>query len=49
MFIIKNGLQSSKKIAFICFNKKPFKNDEKSVLFLVKMSLFVLKILKFLS
>ena len=38
-----------KKIAFICFNKKPFKNDEKCVLFPVKMSLFVLKIFKFLS
>ena len=47
--VIKNGLPFSKKIAFVCFNKKPFKNDEKCVLFPVKMSLFVLKISKFLS
>ena len=43
-FIHKNGLPSSKKVAFICFNKKLFKNDEKCVLFPVKRSLFVLKI-----
>ena len=48
-FILKNGLPSSKKVAFICFNKKSFKNDEKCVLFPVKISLFVLKIFKFLS
>ena len=48
-FILKNELPYSKKVAFICFNKKPFKNDEKCVLFPVKMSLFVLKIFKFLS
>ena len=48
-FILKNGLPSSKKVAFICFNKKSFKNDEKCVLFHVKISLFVLKIFKFLS
>ena len=47
-FILKNGLPSSKKVAFICFNKKSFKNDEKCVLFPVKISLFVLKIFKFL-
>ena len=35
--ILKNGLLSSKKVAFIWFNKKLFKNDEKSVLFPVKM------------
>ena len=48
-FIHKNGLPSSKKVAFICFNKKLFKNDEKCVLVPVKMSLFVLQIFKFLS
>ena len=48
-FIYKNGFPSSKKVAFIWFNKKLFKNDEKCVLFPVKMSLFVLKIFKFLS
>ena len=48
-FVLKNWLPSSQKVAFICFNKKSFKNDEKCVLFPVKMSLFVLKIFKFLS
>ena len=48
-FILKDGLPSSKKVAFIYFNKKSFKNDEKCVLFPVKMSLFVLKTFKFLS
>ena len=48
-FILKDGLPSSKKVAFIYFNKKSFKNDEKCVLFPVKMSLFVLKTSKFLS
>ena len=48
-FILKNGLPSSKKVPFICFNKKPFKNDERCALFPVKMSLFVLKIFYFLS
>ena len=46
-FILKNGLPSSKKVPFICFNKKPFKNDERCALFPVKMSLFVLKIFQF--
>ena len=48
-FILRNGLLSSKKVAFICFNKKLFKNDEKCVLFHVKMFLFVLQIFQFLS
>ena len=48
-FILKNGLPSNNKVAYIYFNKKVFKNDEKCVLFPVKMSLFVLKIFKFLS
>ena len=48
-FILKDGLPSSKKVAFIYFNKKSFKNDEKCVLFPVEMSLFVLKTFKFLS
>ena len=42
-------LPSSKKVAFICFNKKPFRNNEKCVLLPVKISLFVLKIFKFWS
>ena len=47
-FILKNGLPSSKKVGFICFDKKSFKNDEKCVLFPVIISLFVIKIFKFL-
>ena len=42
-------LSFSKKVAFIYFNKKPFKNNEKCVLLPVKISLFVLKIFKFWS
>ena len=33
-FVLKNGLSSSKKIAFISFTKKPFENYEKIFLFL---------------
>ena len=47
-FILKNELSFSKKPSFICFNKKPFKNDEKCVLCPVKMSRIGLKIFAFL-
>ena len=48
-FILKNGLPSSKRVAFIFFNKKCFKNDQKCISFPFKISLFVLKTFKFLS
>ena len=35
-------------LVFICFNKKPFKNDEKCFLFHVRCAIFVQKIFKFL-
>ena len=47
-FILKNELSFSKKPSFICFNKKPFKNDEKCVLCPVEMSRIGLKIFSFL-
>ena len=48
-FILKNGLPSSKRVAFIFFNKKCFKNDQKCISFPFKISLLVLKTFKFLS
>ena len=44
----KASLLPSKKLSFICFSEKPFKNNKKCILFHLKNS-FVIKMFNFCS